>query len=207
MEHPYEVERKYRVGRKHFPAIEAKLLDMGFQAVPTKQLDTYLHAAQPSVTRRVRRERGPDGTVYLRTDKCKSKVGRNTNRERETEIAEESYDSAVANEVMSLYGTPLTIKKRRVHFHGKYDGASLTVCLDLKASGGDGIRLGRFVELEIMVPSAEDVPGAHKLLKALGKDVLPECRKRELRGYRTMLIEALARRDKKARKKARKKNR
>ena len=207
MEHPYEVERKYRVGRKHFPAIEVTLLDMGFRAVPTKQLDTYLHAAEPRVTRRVRRERGPDGTVYLRTDKCKSKVGRNTNREVETGISEESYQSAVLNEVMSLYDTPLRVKKRRVHFHGEFDGEPVTVCLDLKARGGDDIMLGRFVELEIMVSSAEEIPGAHKLLKALAGEVLPRCRQRELRGYRTMLVEALARRDKKARKKVLKKKR
>ena len=199
MSDPYEVERKYRVGRKHFSAIEVTLLDMGFQAVPTKQLDTYLHVAKPRVTRRVRRERGPEGTVFLRTDKCKSKVGANTNREHEVAISEARYRAAVRDQVMSLYDTPLQVKKRRLHFHGVFQQQAVTVCLDIKASGGDGIKLGRFVELEAMVPSAEDIPGAHQLLKALAGAVLPKCRKRELRGYRNMLVEALARRDKKAR--------
>lgn len=196
-----EVERKYRVAHSDFAGITERLFKKLLTAKPVIQQDVYLCTDDPKLTLRVRCEKSQDGSVYLRTEKRKA-PGANTNAEVETVIDREEYLRLVAQHQATAYDTPLRIKKHRIHFYGSYGGRKVTICLD--CVNGPGIDLGHTVELETMVEAAEDVPNAHAVLKALAGSILPATSKREKRGYRTMLLEALTKRDQRRRKKAEK---
>lgn len=194
-----EVERKYRVQHADFAGIMERLFKKLLTAKPVIQQDAYLCTDDPKLTLRVRREKSQDGSVYLRTEKRKA-PGANTNEEVETVIDREEYLRLISMHQATAYETPLRIRKHRIHFYGSYGGLKVTICLD--CVNGPGIDLGHTVELETMVASADQVATAHAVLKALAVSILPSTSKREKRGYRTMLMEELTKREKRRRKAA-----
>jgi adenylate cyclase class IV len=186
----FEVERKYKVRRRDFATIQAKLFKRLVPAVPLLQEDSYLRTDDPALTERVRRQRSYDNVVYLRTQKRKSGIACNTNQECEEQIGRECYEALVLSRQAKLYGVPLAISKQRIEFYCCHAGHEVTVCLDT-VRGPDDIRLGFLVELETMVSLPAQVKPAHEALRMLAQEILPASCKREKRGYRTMLREHL----------------
>jgi len=82
------------------------------------------------------------------------------------------------------------VKKKRVHFKGKFENQAVTVCLD-RARGPGRIWLGNFVELEIQVPRRRQIHATRRRLKRLVEFLLPAAARLERRGYRRMLLDVL----------------
>jgi adenylate cyclase class IV len=186
----FEVERKYKVRRRDFAPIQAKLFKRLVRAVPLLQEDCYLRTDDPAVTTRVRRQKSYDRVLYLLTHKRKCRLASNTNQECEEEIDAQQYDQLLQQQQATLFGVPLAITKRRIEFYYTYDSRDVTVCLDTVRGPGN-IRLGCLVELETMVSLPCQVKPAHCSLSLLAQEILPSTCQREKRGYRTMLRDYL----------------
>jgi adenylate cyclase class IV len=187
-----EVERKYKVRKRDFATIQAELFKRLLPAIPLLQLDTYLISEDPALTIRVRSEQSRDKTIYLLTEKRKCKVGQNTNEENESEINQARYETLLSQKLAKAHNVTLAVKKRRIEFYYSQDGFVVTICLD-EVWGPKGLHLGYMVELETMVEKVSSVESAQEALQRLAREVLPSTRSREKRGYRTMLLDALAR--------------
>jgi adenylate cyclase class IV len=203
----FEVERKYRVRRRDFDTITACLFEWLWPALPALQEDKYLATDDPQLTVRVRSHKTSSGIVYLRTEKRKLRLPGcpNTNQEEEHEIERAEFTSLVRTRQAREFDQPLVVKKTRTEFEGTFEGLAVSVCLD-RAMGPSGIKLGHFVELETMAQDAASVPAAHAVLRSLANAILPRCRKREKRGYRTILLDVLAERARAKSKKGKKKS-
>ena len=183
----YEVELKLRVAPKHFQGISTELLGMSFEETEAQQLDTYVRSGKRRVTARVRKETTNAGVKYYFTTKKKADQG--AKDEHEVEITEDRYSRYLKRPIV-LCDTPLTVRKKRVHFKGKFENQAVTVCLD-RARGPGRIWLGSFVEVEIQVPRRRQIPATRRRLKRLIEAVLPPTARLERRGYRRMLLDVL----------------
>jgi hypothetical protein len=201
-----EVELKFSIKKKHEAKIVRRLLKRRCRVVPTMQTDTYLNTPDPRETLRVRKQRTTDGVEFFRTSKRKCKLPkdkrsrksekmlRNTNNEKERDITERRHDHLVRTKRMTAFGKTVYLRKRRVHFYDLvFRGYKITIALD-KAWGPDDIKLGRRVEFEVMVETCGSVKGAKAAMRALAREDLPKGVKREFRGYRTLVLQALAKR-------------
>lgn len=192
-----EVERKYRIKRKQIDKIVQRLFKRLFSAKPLLQEDRYLNAAR-GVTERVRREESANEVLLLNTKKRKveQKDSPNTNFEDERQISQRQHKGFVERRQAFAHGHPLLVRKHpRIDFRGNFAGVPVSVCIDRIKGPGD-LEFGYFVELEAMVDHYTEVQGAQRVLKALRKEILPRSAKRELRGYRSMLLEKLEKRAK-----------
>ena len=195
-----EAERKYKVRKKDVASIIAVMFKWLWPAVPLRQTDRYLTCHKGKRTNRIRRQESAKGTARLHTKKDKCKRGPNTNRETEDSIRRRQYRRLKKKRQAYEFDLPLIVHKNRTEFRGVYKGWEVAVCID-KAEGPDGIWLGRFVELEIMVKKPRQIEAAHRILRKLARDILPGKLKREKRGYRTILLDKIAERRKRAKKK------
>jgi adenylate cyclase class IV len=196
-----EVERKYRIKRKDIDKIVRRLFDRLFTATPLLQEDRYLESAK-GVTERVRREEAEGKVINLHTRKRKvhQKNSANTNIEEERQIDKRRHASLVKQRQAWSHKCPLVVRKTpRIDFRGKFAGVDVSVCID-RVKGPGGIRFGYFVELETMVDHYLEAQGAQVVLKNLKRELLGKKAKREMRGYRTMLLEELKKRAKRAKK-------
>jgi adenylate cyclase class IV len=183
----YEVELKLKVGSRSFNRISKDLLDMSFEKSTAKQFDTYVRTDKRRITARVRKETTQGGAKYYLTQK--KRVGANAKDEQEREISESVYSTHLSRPVV-LCGVPLTVRKTRIHFKGKFEDHDVTVCLDV-ARGPRQIRLGNFVELEIQVGKRRQIAATRRRLKRLARKLLPPSARLERRGYRRMVLDVL----------------
>jgi adenylate cyclase class IV len=185
-----EVELKLKIERAQVPAIEKRLVKLGFIRIPTLLTDTDLRRLEPDVSRRVRKEVNElsGATNYYLTSKRKLKKANGANQEEEISISKEHYDHLLSTEKQTFFGIPVEITKRRVRYERVRNGKKVTVCID-DASGPPttGIDLGWFAEIETIVNSQSEIKNANLRLRALKRKLLPQSGKRERRGYRSML--------------------
>jgi adenylate cyclase class IV len=186
----FEVEQKWRVAEGDFGALASMLFDMWFSAFPCRQQDTYLDLRRKG-SRRVRKEVRADETVHFFTAKRKCHQAPGTNHERERRVDAGFYERAVTFRTLHACGSPVLVNKRRIHFVGEFGGYNVTVCLD-HVDGPNGLSLGHFVELETMVHAHQDIEEADRALDSLAAKLLPLDAKRERRGYKSLVLDALS---------------
>jgi adenylate cyclase class IV len=191
----YEAEQKYRVKKRHFGPIIGKLLRRLATATTEIQHDFYLCSDDPELTERVRRTETAGGIDHVKTEKRKyrQKGCPNTNVEKNKNISKKRAENLINIRQATAFDHPLIcVKNPRVEFLVSFRGLDVKVCLDVKVTSGDGIKLGRFVEFERECETEAEIAEAHVVSSALARSILPKSAVREWRGYRTMLVEVLA---------------
>ncbi len=183
----YEVEMKFRVA--DHDQVEARLREARAVAAPAcAQTDVYFqHPARDfALTREALRLRLADGLTRITYKGPKLAGPTKTREEIELDLdskAENTLESATTMLVRLGFQPIATLRKTRRAFTLSLQGQTLEVALD------DASDLGRFVEVETIADSAENLPAARQKVLDVADRLGLEGSMLEPRSYLSMRLE------------------
>ena len=185
----FEVERKFRLEKNEYAAIEQRLNELGFEADATVEMtDYFLPTRVDGEMHRVRDEAQAGNKITVVTIKDWVEIaGGRERRELEDGIGR------LARFVLLLVGRSLrgskllSFSKRRIP-HTNPNELGVVIALDTVF--GLGKLSGPYVEIEVLVPQNGDVEAARRKISELARALFTDDREFVKASYQDMLKQA-----------------